>query len=350
MKVLIISGPDPYRWKGGIESYLINLELMLKEAGLLVDLEHFEKHNLKISELDDYYKFATVVQNKLHNYDVVICNSIYGAFIETQHPKFFTICHGLYTKPADMLPNNLKKSIYLDLKYKNGLMEMYSYNSRNVVATSSYILKHIRKFFSPKRLLLIRNCIDTSIFKPMNLKKDSIHKGKLVGLYVGRTDTTKGYDIFTKLYNLTKGYVHWIQCISTGGLNDCKVIEDIETYIEVPNKEMPYVYGMADFVFFPSRYEGFGLVSVESLACGKPVIAFQTGIFKSISKLLPILNLGDPSQDLDTVLLKSMHVINLMKDYRIRRMIGNYGRNIAIRYFNMDAWRAKWLKLLGITI
>ncbi|MBW3632249.1 MAG: glycosyltransferase, partial [Chloroflexi bacterium] len=40
---------------------------------------------------------------------------------------------------------------------------------------------------------------------------------------------------------------------------------------------LPLFYSAADVVAVPSRYESFGLVAVEALACGTPVVASRVG-------------------------------------------------------------------------
>src|SRR5918995_1287142 len=44
-----------------------------------------------------------------------------------------------------------------------------------------------------------------------------------------------------------------------------------------PQDQLPVFYAAADVVAVPSRYESFGLVAVEALACGKPVVASRVG-------------------------------------------------------------------------
>jgi D-inositol-3-phosphate glycosyltransferase len=44
-----------------------------------------------------------------------------------------------------------------------------------------------------------------------------------------------------------------------------------------PQDQLPVFYAAADIVAVPSRYESFGLVAVEALACGRPVVASRVG-------------------------------------------------------------------------
>jgi D-inositol-3-phosphate glycosyltransferase len=50
----------------------------------------------------------------------------------------------------------------------------------------------------------------------------------------------------------------------------------------VAHEQLPAYYSAADVSVMPSSYESFGLVAVESLACGTPVVATRVGGLRSI--------------------------------------------------------------------
>jgi len=55
-------------------------------------------------------------------------------------------------------------------------------------------------------------------------------------------------------------------------------IDDFVTFLGRRSQEtLPYYYSAADVVIMPSHYESFGMVALEAMACGTPVIATQVG-------------------------------------------------------------------------
>lgn len=52
--------------------------------------------------------------------------------------------------------------------------------------------------------------------------------------------------------------------------------KNVKFFSLIPNKELPYVYSSADVFVLPSKEEIFGMVILESMACGTPVISTPT--------------------------------------------------------------------------
>jgi len=64
-----------------------------------------------------------------------------------------------------------------------------------------------------------------------------------------------------------------VQRMSTeAGLND------LVTFLGKRSQDsLPYYYSAAEVVVVPSHYESFGMVALEAMACGTPVVASQVG-------------------------------------------------------------------------
>jgi len=52
----------------------------------------------------------------------------------------------------------------------------------------------------------------------------------------------------------------------------------------IEQRDLPVYYNAADVMVMPSHYESFGLVSLEALACGIPVVATPGGVMDTIIK------------------------------------------------------------------
>jgi D-inositol-3-phosphate glycosyltransferase len=53
---------------------------------------------------------------------------------------------------------------------------------------------------------------------------------------------------------------------------------DLVTFLGRRSQDsLPYYYSAAEAVVVPSQYESFGMVALEAMACGKPVVASQIG-------------------------------------------------------------------------
>ena len=64
----------------------------------------------------------------------------------------------------------------------------------------------------------------------------------------------------------------------------------------VPDEGLRALYGAARVVWFPSRYEGFGLPVVEAMACGTPVVTSRASSLPEIAGDAALLAPPDSAQ------------------------------------------------------
>ena len=132
------------------------------------------------------------------------------------------------------------------------------------------------------RMVMIYNGISSE--KPVIKEKVKMPADKVNLLFVGRFDPQKGVDFLLKVfheYEKDLQHIHlWI--IGDNVVSDGKGIEkkntDNITFLGwIPHEEVPAYYESCDAVIMPSRWEAFGLVAIEAMKYGKPVIVSNRG-------------------------------------------------------------------------
>ena len=94
-------------------------------------------------------------------------------------------------------------------------------------------------------------------------------------LFVGNPTYSKGWDIFLRLARENPAMQFNAVLVST----PAESAPNIRIFSSVERHVLATFYRAADALVFPSRFEGFGLVPMEALACDCPVIAAEVGIF-----------------------------------------------------------------------
>ncbi|MBW4616593.1 MAG: glycosyltransferase family 1 protein [Desmonostoc vinosum HA7617-LM4] len=172
--------------------------------------------------------------------------------------------------------------------------------AERIVATSPQEKQHMRALVSTKGNIDIIPCgTDIRRFGSVERKaartKLGIDDETKVVLYVGRFDPRKGIETVVRAVNESKlRESHKLQLIigggSTPGNSDGKERDRIEGIInELGMKDfttlpgrlsqdiLPTYYAAADVCVVPSHYEPFGLVAIEAMASGTPVVASDVG-------------------------------------------------------------------------
>lgn len=153
--------------------------------------------------------------------------------------------------------------------------------------------------FRPSSTAIIPPGVDRDRFSPMAARRarEQLSLGsQLVVLFVGRMDRAKGVDqLLEACASLLRGRSRDIRLVIVGGddhhrdsvaqseLERLKSISSelsLEGVIDfrgvVPQDELPLYYAASDVCVVPSRYESFGMVAIEAMSSGRPVVGFRS--------------------------------------------------------------------------
>lgn len=152
-----------------------------------------------------------------------------------------------------------------------------------IITPSQWLANLVKQsFLKDYPIEVINNGIDFSVFKPsasyFREKHGILNDQKvLLGVAFGWGEK-KGLDVFAELANRLNPNQYRIVLTGTDDLIDKQLPDNIISIHRTQNQqELAEIYSMADFFINPTREEVLGLVNLEALACGTPVITFNTG-------------------------------------------------------------------------
>lgn len=146
----------------------------------------------------------------------------------------------------------------------------------------------------PETIAVVPCGVDLDLFMPMDKdaarRRLGLRDGERIILFVGRIEPLKGIDILiSAAAQLHEEENFRVLIVGGDARAEAQIAElrrlaqelDVDHHISfvgaVEHSELPMYYNAADVCVVPSFYESFGLVAVESMACGTPVVASRVG-------------------------------------------------------------------------
>ena len=244
----------------------------------------------------------------------------------------------------------------------------------SVIAVSEETKKDILSLFhvSEDRLSVIHNGIDLDEYQPTEdpemLRSLGVDPDRPFVLFVGRITRQKGImHLVRAIRHLTPGF----QVVLCAGAPDTPEIalemqqavsaarehHDAIVWIEkmVTRPEAIALYSGASVFVCPSIYEPFGIINLEAMACGTPVVASAVGGIKEVvvdgetGFLVPLSQMNqspfeatDPEQFAADL---ASRINRLMADPDLAARMGEAGRRRAIELFSWNAIARKTERL-----
>ncbi|MBV9711484.1 MAG: glycosyltransferase family 4 protein [Ktedonobacteraceae bacterium] len=182
-----------------------------------------------------------------------------------------------------------QSSLYARLYWQYLLRESVR-RAQQIIAISAQTRGELSSYWSiePERVHLIHNALRPSLQPDLITarSKQAMHQryGSRYLLHVGRIMPRKNVETLIQTFDLLAERFPDLHLVLTGGAGhgSADVLQQIEVspYRErihqagwVPEQDMGALYAAADALVFPSKHEGFGLPTIEAMACGTPVVA-----------------------------------------------------------------------------
>ena len=293
--------PGMFDFKGGIQVYsgMLLQALLAKRPELKYEV--FLKHDRPSFAPESQpsqqvrYHGAGALPAKARTFAFSIQGMLCGL---QQRPDLIICTHPNYTKAAYWL-HRATGIPYWAIAHGIDVWDIQSpslqrglRHADRILAVSGYTRDRLlrEQDLQPSQIELLSNTVDTERFqiaeKPAHLlKRYGLQADQPIILTVARladADRHKGYDPILKALPAIREQIPNIRYVLVGKGSDRPRIEaqirslHLENSVIltgfVPDEELCDHYNLCDVYAMPSKREGFGIVYLEALACGKPTL------------------------------------------------------------------------------
>jgi len=293
LRILLLSN-ELFNNEGGIQVYNRHLIKVLIESGHALNIVSINdkavsgnlKYSVQSSGNYSFLRKPVFVKNVIKQIvvfkpELIICGHVNFSLLCFILSKFSGLPYITLTYGVEVW--GLRRLMALGLKHSRLIVAMSNF-------TRNKILKQLSSY--PKdNICILPGTVDTARFLPgpksgFLMEKLGLKPDDFVILTVARlakAEKYKGYDrVILALKGLISSYPG-IKYILLGGGDDLeraeKLVKDngLESNVifagSCHQDQLADFYNLCDCFVMPSHGEGFGLVFLEALACGKPVIA-----------------------------------------------------------------------------
>lgn len=294
-----------------------------------------------------WYKAATVVHcHNLHgNYfrlNVLQDIAKSKKLIWTLHDAWAIlpdVPYGKRNSPLDYPPMAFPKIKYLIQTKKKIISKLTG--TLVVPSTWLYDAVRVRDEFKGFDIKIIKNGIDLDVFRPKYsakiYQKYDLDDTFRYALFVGNiNDMRKGWQYINKLISVNKD----IHVLVVG--SDGRDTSQVKYFGSKSPEELSDIINISHYLLAPSLDENASLTIMQSMACGTPIIAFQSG---GIPEQIVHTQTGYLTSEKSSLgLLDGINWISKINDSEYQR-ITKKCREYAIKYFDEKKMQSSYYEL-----
>lgn len=270
---------------------------------LLKKIDEFKPDIIHFHNLHDSYINLPMLFSYIKKHNVPTVWTLHDCWSFTGQCPYFTIvrcdkwktgCHNCpqYKEYPASFYDNTKRMWKLKKKWFTGIGNM------TIVTPSKWLAELAKEsYLKGYPIEVINNGIDLNVFKPThsNFREQyGIPGDKYIVLGVSFAwGYRKGLDCFAEMAEKL-GDKYQIVLVGTDGEIDKNLPKNIISIHRTQNqKELAEIYSTADVFAMPTREENYPTVNMEAIACGTPVVTFDTGgspemLNEKVGRVVPV--------------------------------------------------------------
>ncbi|MGU8411885.1 glycosyltransferase [Clostridium perfringens] len=250
-------------------------------------VKEYDPDVIHLHNIHGYYINIEILFNYLKEADKKVIWTLHDCWAFTGHCAYFDYvgcnkwknqCNSCPQKKEYPTSNMIDSSSWNFKKKKeifNGVKNL------TIVTPSKWLARLVKKsFLSAYNVEVINNGIDLEIFKPTesNFREKHNLKDKFIILGVASIwDRRKGLNYFVDL-SKELDEIYKIVIVGVTEEQKTKLPNNILSITRTNNvKELVEIYSSADVFLNPTLEDNFPTTNLEAMACGTPVITFNTG-------------------------------------------------------------------------
>lgn len=248
-------------------------------------IEDYNPDVIHIHNLHGYYVNIRILMEYLRTRENKIIWTFHDCWNFSRHSGYIDYHNGIL--PTKIISRDelreYPKALFSPMDNYSRKKELFSGFKNLIIVTPSFWLANMVKdtFFSEYPIKVVHNGIDMDKFYPEKnldiLKQYNIEKKEVILGVASVWDKRKGIKYFNRLDKIIN---HKNKKIVVIGKIEEKIelSNDILHISQTDNvKEIRNWYSNAKVFINPTLYDNFPTTNIESLACGTPVITFDTG-------------------------------------------------------------------------
>lgn len=248
--------------------------------------------------------------------------------------------HNYVWHPGYLPYRGLARKVYHNVLVRQFLQRSYC-AADALIAVSETTAAAMREDFDFD-VRVVPNWVDTVGFQPLQPGADQRQDGRFRLLFVGNPSRWKGSDLLPELADRLGNTFEFV-CV--GGLRRSISVENSRknmiAHQRVPPDRMPALYQSVDAVLVLARYEAFGFVALEAMACGLPVVGFANAGTTEVCGNQEAALLS-PVDDLEKLI---ENIRRLRSEPELRRRLSAAGRSRAIARFGEEAGIQRYVRI-----